>query len=112
MRSSQLPGFQYANWTQGYGDFHMVPDLSSLSICGWAEGTAIVLCDSHNSDTHELVPIAPRSILRTQLEKLKTLTYNEQQTEDKKKFIVVCLFSNLRCVVYGAKDRMNSSQGH
>jgi len=62
----------------------MVPDLDSFSLCGWTEGTAMVLCDAADNDTHELVPIAPRSILRKQLDRLKNLSWNEGKPESER----------------------------
>ena len=40
-----LPGYRYANWDQGYGDFSAVPDLATLRLVPWIEKTALVLCD-------------------------------------------------------------------
>jgi len=65
--------FDYASWKTGFGDFHMDPDLDTLTPCAWNPGTAVVLCDLRNVNTHELVPIAPRSILRKQIERFETL---------------------------------------
>ena len=31
MEMEPVPGYRYANWELGYGDFHMVPDLSTLA---------------------------------------------------------------------------------
>lgn len=61
-------GYAYANWDRGFGDFHMVPDLSTIRRCGWTDRAAIVMCDTHDNTTHELVDIAPRSILRQQID--------------------------------------------
>ena len=30
-----IPGFKFANWERGFGDVHLVPDLSSLRIAAW-----------------------------------------------------------------------------
>lgn len=68
MDMEPVPGYAYANWSRGYGDFHLVPDLATLRRAGWTEGTALVLCDVHQPD-HSLVPVAPRSILRRQVER-------------------------------------------
>ncbi len=67
MEMEPVPGYQYANWELGYGDFHMVPDISTLRIADWLDRTALVLCDLHDPKTHEMVPVAPRSILKRQL---------------------------------------------
>lgn len=70
MEMEPVEGYAFANWEKGYGDFHLVPDLSTLRLAGWTTGTAFVLCDVIDEATHEPVPVAPRSILRTQLEAL------------------------------------------
>ncbi|MDX2381803.1 MAG: glutamine synthetase family protein [Acidimicrobiia bacterium] len=69
MEMEPLEGFRYASWTLGFGDFHMVPDLSTLRRCAWADRTAMVLCDAHDNSNHEPVSVAPRSILRRQVER-------------------------------------------
>lgn len=55
-------GYRFANWELGYGDFLLLPDLSTLRILSWLEKTAFVHCDVSE------VSIAPRSILRRQIE--------------------------------------------
>lgn len=67
MEMEPVSGYQYANWELGYGDFHLVPDLSTLRIADWLEKTAMILCDVHNEKTHDHVSIAPRSLLKKQL---------------------------------------------
>jgi glutamine synthetase len=52
----------------GYGDFHLVPDLVTLRVASWLDKTALVLCDVQSEKTHQAVNIAPRSILRRQIE--------------------------------------------
>ena len=46
-----LPGYRFANWDQGYGDFSAVPDLATLRLVPWLEKTALVLCDLVDEDT-------------------------------------------------------------
>lgn len=67
MEMEPVPGYKYANWELGYGDFHMVPDLSTLRVASWLDRTAFVLCDLHDPKGHGDVPVAPRAILRRQL---------------------------------------------
>ncbi len=64
-----LPGYRYAAWETGYGDFSAVPDLSTLRLVPWLEGTALVLCDLVDEATREPVEVSPRQILRRQLER-------------------------------------------
>lgn len=56
-----VPGYSFANWELGYGDFHLLPDLSTLRKLSWQDRTAFVHCDIDH------VPLAPRSILRRQI---------------------------------------------
>jgi glutamine synthetase len=73
MEMEPVTGYRYANWERGYGDFHMVPDLDTLRVAAWLDRTAIVLCDLHDPQDHAPVAVAPRSILRRQLERAAAL---------------------------------------
>ena len=69
MEMEPLPGYAYASWETGYGDFKMVPDLSTLRTVPWIDKTAMVICDIHDEETNEPVEVAPRQILKRQLER-------------------------------------------
>ena len=69
MEMEPVAGYASTNWEGGYGDFHLVPDFSTLRRCGWAPEAAIVLCDIVDDEAQANVPVAPRSILREQLVK-------------------------------------------
>ena len=60
MEMEPVPGYRFANWELGYGDFHLVPDMASLRLASWLDKTALVLCDVENEKTHSPVNIAPR----------------------------------------------------
>lgn len=75
MEMEPVQGYEYANWALGYGDFHLVPDLSTLRVAAWQERTALVICDVEDEKAHALVPFAPRSLLRRQLEKATNAGY-------------------------------------
>ena len=75
MEMEPVSGHAFANWELGYGDFHLVPDLATLRVAAWLDRTALVLCDVSNGDTHQLVPEAPRSLLRQQLEQVQALGF-------------------------------------
>src|SRR5213082_1928554 len=62
-------GFQLANWEQGFGDFELRPDFSTVRVLPWQAGTALVLCDCLHPDG-KWVAEAPRSVLRRQVEAL------------------------------------------
>src|SRR5688500_11115393 len=65
-----VAGYDFAGWAKGYGDVHLVPDLATLRVADWLDRSALVLCDVHHPSTHELTDVAPRSILRQQIEQL------------------------------------------
>src|SRR4051812_48543782 len=64
-----LEGFKLSSWDQGYGDFAMKPDLSTLRVLPWQQASALVVCDLQTDDG-KLVEEAPRSVLRKQLDRL------------------------------------------
>lgn len=66
-----IPGYSLMSWDQGFGDFILKPDLSTLRLAAWQVGAAIVLCDIELSG-HQPAPMAPRTILKNQLNRLKT----------------------------------------
>ena len=65
-----VPGYKSASWEKGYGDYTMKPDLGTLRRLPWAEGTALVLCDVLDHETHAEVAVAPRTILKKQIARL------------------------------------------
>lgn len=75
MEMEPLGGFSSANWDLGYGDFHLVPDPGTLRIASWLKKTAVVICDVYDNSTHDLIPIAPRSVLKTQLNSLPSSSH-------------------------------------
>jgi glutamine synthetase len=68
MEMEPVPGYRFASWQLGYGDFHVVPDLGTLRLASWLDRSALVLCDVKSEKTGELADVAPRSILRRQVE--------------------------------------------
>jgi glutamine synthetase len=64
MDMEPVQGYGFANWGTGYGDVHLLPDLSTLRVASWLERTALVLCDVADREGHGLLPIAPRSLLQ------------------------------------------------
>ena len=67
MEMDPVPGYAFTSWAKGYGDFRPVPDFDTLRVASWQEKSALVLCDVYHEEEDELVPLAPRSILRRQL---------------------------------------------
>jgi glutamine synthetase len=75
MEMDPVPGYKFANWELGYGDFHLVPDMGTLRRASWLEKSAFVICDVQDEKTHDLVAVAPRSILRKQVETAKKMKF-------------------------------------
>jgi glutamine synthetase len=68
MEMDPVPGYEMANWEQGYGDFNIVPDLETLRRIPWLDRTALVLCDVAWEDGEPVVP-SPRQVLKRQVER-------------------------------------------
>lgn len=64
-----VAGYAMSSWERGYGDFAMVPDLTTLRRVPWQPGTAMVLGDLAWLDGSPVVA-SPRQILRRQLDRL------------------------------------------
>ena len=64
-----VDGYAMSSWDRGYGDFVMVPDLSTLRRLPWQPGTALLLADVAWLDGTAVVA-SPRQILRRQLDRL------------------------------------------
>src|SRR5688572_20720506 len=68
MEMDVVPGYAFANWEKGYGDFHCRPDFGTLRRLTWLDRSAQVICDVEEEGRR--VAVAPRSMLRRQLERL------------------------------------------
>ena len=72
MEMNTPDGYELMNWESGYGDFLAPADWTTLRVIPWLEKTALVLSDAVIESTGELVSVAPRTVLRKQIERLKT----------------------------------------
>jgi glutamine synthetase len=74
MEMDPLPGYEMANWEEGYGDFGIVPDIATLRRIPWLDRTALVLCDVVNHDGSPVVA-SPRQVLIVQYERAHSMGY-------------------------------------
>lgn len=81
MEMEPVEGYEFANWGGGYGDVHLVPDMETLRQVPWLDRTALVLCDVATMD-HRPVEVAPRSILRRQIDRLAELGFVAQAASE------------------------------
>jgi glutamine synthetase len=74
MEMDPIPGYEMANWEDGYGDFAIVPDFATLRRIPWLERNALVLCDVANHDGTPVVA-SPRQVLIAQYERAAAMGY-------------------------------------
>ncbi|MGZ8766380.1 MAG: glutamine synthetase family protein, partial [Acidimicrobiia bacterium] len=70
-----LPGYEFASWATGYGDFRCIPDWGTMRVIPWLDKTALVLCDLVDDTNGEPVEVSPRRILQRQLERATAVGY-------------------------------------
>ncbi|MGI8476264.1 MAG: glutamine synthetase family protein [Thermomicrobiales bacterium] len=82
MEMTTPDGFPSMNWQTGYGDYLARSDWGTLRVIPWLEKTALVLADAVVEETGELVPIAPRSVLRAQIERLAAAGFRPKMASE------------------------------
>jgi glutamine synthetase len=75
MEMNTPDGFALMNWETGYGDWIASPVWETLRVLPWLEKTAMVLGDATDEETHAEIPVAPRTILKRQVERAATAGY-------------------------------------
>ncbi|MFB3737810.1 MAG: glutamine synthetase family protein [Candidatus Velamenicoccus archaeovorus] len=76
----QWPGpvQEYTGHHTGWHDVRLRPDLDTLRAAAWLERTAVCVADFVELGSEELVPVAPRTILRRAVERVRGLELHEQ----------------------------------
>ena len=69
-------GYEATSWEDGYGDYTMKPDLTTLRKTPWLDGTAMIICDVLDHHTHEEVTHSPRAILKKQIKRLQEMGFD------------------------------------
>jgi glutamine synthetase len=64
------PEQEYTGHHTGWHDVRLVPDLRTLRVAAWLDRTAICVADFVEMGSDELAPVAPRTILRRQIERV------------------------------------------
>ncbi|HKC51007.1 MAG TPA: glutamine synthetase family protein [Myxococcota bacterium] len=75
MEMDPTPGYAFTSWEKGYGDVLCKVDWPTLRRATWLEKSAIVVCDVFKEDSEEPVSVAPRNVLRRQMERARELGY-------------------------------------
>ena len=96
LEMATIDGYASTNWQSGYGDYVMKPDLDTIRLMPWLEGTAMVLCDILDHHTHEEISHTPRSILKRQIARLETLGFTAQMATELEFFLFEKSFDEIR----------------
>jgi glutamine synthetase len=88
-------GFDATSWQSGYGDYVMQPDLDTLRMLPWLEGTAMVLCDVLDHHGH-VVTHSPRAMLKKQIARLKALGFDAMMATELEFFLFEKSFDEIR----------------
>jgi glutamine synthetase len=67
MEMNTPEGFRLMNWETGYGDWIAAPVWETMRVLPWLDRTALVLADAVDEETHEEIPVAPRTMLKRQV---------------------------------------------
>ena len=89
-------GYASTSWRAGYGDYVLKPDLSTLRLVPWLEGTAMVLSDVLDHHTHEPVPHSPRAILQKQIARLEKLGFDPMMATELEFFLFEKSYDEIR----------------
>jgi glutamine synthetase len=100
MEMEPVPGYAYANWEMGYGDFHCIADMRTLRVATWLDRTALVFCDIHDERTHDPVAIAPRNLLKRQIAAAADMGYTVQASSELEYYIFEQTYGEARSQHY------------
>ena len=89
-------GYAATSWEQGYGDYIMAPDLTTIRPVPWLDGTAMVLCDILDHHTHEPVPHSPRAMLKKQIARLDAIGLSAMMATELEFFLFEHSFDEIR----------------
>lgn len=89
-------GYASTSWQSGYGDYVMKPDLGTIRMMPWLEGTAMVLCDILDHHTHEEVSHTPRTVLKRQIARLEKLGFAAKMATELEFFLFEKSFDEIR----------------
>ncbi len=87
MEMEPVQGYDYSNWQTGYGDFQMLPDYNTLRLLTWLEKSAMIICDVVDESSGEIVSVAPRSILKNQIETLAKSNFSAKASTELEYFL-------------------------
>jgi glutamine synthetase len=69
-----LPNLKVSSWERGFGDFTMIPDLSTFALVPWEERVASCIGDLW-TEQGDALTVAPRYLLRRLVERARSLGF-------------------------------------
>lgn len=95
MEMETVDGYASTSWSAGYGDYIMQPDMDTLRVLPWLEGTAMVLCDLLDHH-HKPVAHSPRAVLKAQIARLDEMGLTTAVATELEFFVFRESFEELR----------------
>ncbi len=108
MEMEPVPGYALTSWETGYGDFLCVPDWGTLRRASWLEKSAILICDVLDEENATPVSVAPRAILRRQMERARAAAYIPVGASELEFFVFKNSFEEARELGYDRLETFGS----
>ncbi|SEM73930.1 glutamine synthetase family protein [Lihuaxuella thermophila] len=87
MEMNTPEGFDVVGWDKGYGDWTAKPDWGTLRLIPWLEKSALILADVVDEEG-ALVEIAPRSVLKRQLDRASKMGFELQLASELEFYLI------------------------
>ncbi|GMW01218.1 MAG: glutamine synthetase [Candidatus Hydrogenedentota bacterium] len=81
-----IDGLDFTGWHKGYGDMTIKPDWSTLRHYAWFDKTVLLIGDTVDHHGHP-VSVAPRSVLRKQVEKARAMGFEAMMAPEVEFFL-------------------------
>lgn len=75
-------GYELMTWESGYGDYQSRPDWVTARRIPWLDGTALILADVVDEATGEEISVAPRTLLKQQVERCRSLGFEPKMASE------------------------------
>jgi glutamine synthetase len=108
MEMNPVPGYKFASWEAGYGDFHCVPDFNTLRRAAWLPKTALVLCDLQTVDGDKPIEVSPRRILQKKIKEATDSGYTVMAGSELELYLFSDSYEDVRAKQYHNLQTMGS----
>ena len=105
MEMNTPAGFALMNWETGYGDWIAMPVWDTLRVLPWLEKTALVLGDTIDEETHQEIPVSPRTMLKRQVARAAERGYVIKAGSEFEYFLLRDTFDDVHRKGYAPPER-------